>query len=194
MIDACAGEGGKTLALATMMGGKGRIFACDVSDKKLETLRRRVRRAGFSNVATVLLPREGALPPQLPEADRILVDAPCSGIGTLRRNPEAKSRLDRNAPTRLAKEQRAIVERFVPLLSPGARLIYATCTVLREEDEETVEAIRARHPALEPMRVAELRGDARDLTDETGTWLRLFPHRHHTDGFFAAVLRRAGGQ
>lgn len=194
VVDACAGEGGKTLALATMMGGKGRIFACDVSEKKLETLRRRARRAGVTNITTVVLPREGALPAPLAgvEADRVLIDAPCSGVGTLRRNPEAKQRLDRSAPTRLAAEQRAIAARFLPLVRSGGRLIYATCTVLREEDEGTVDAIRALDEGLTPMRVVEVWGAerARGLTDDSGTVLRLFPHRHGTDGFFAAVLRR----
>lgn len=194
IIDACAGEGGKTLAIATMLEGKGRIVACDVSDKKLETLRRRAKRAGVTNVQTVLLPREGVLPKPLStlKADRVLIDAPCSGIGTLRRNPEARQRLDRNGPTRLAGEQRAIAERFLPLVAPGGRLIYATCTVLREEDEQTVEAIRAMDPTLEPMRVVEIWGAARakGLTDASGTNLRLFPNVHGTDGFFAAVLRR----
>jgi len=196
VVDACAGEGGKTLALAAMLGGKGRIIACDVSEKKLETLRRRAKRAGVTNVQTVLLSREGPLPESIASvrAERVLIDAPCSGIGTLRRNPEARQRLDRNAPARLAEEQRAIAARFLPLVAPGGRLIYATCTVLREEDEGTVEAIRAMDPTLTPMRAVEIWGGARanGLTDESGTNLRLFPHRHGTDGFFAAVLRRPG--
>lgn len=196
VVDACAGEGGKTLALATMLAGKGRIVACDVSEKKLDVLRRRAKRAGVTNVQTVVLPREGALPPQLASlrADRVLIDAPCSGVGTLRRNPEGRQRLDRNAPSRLAEEQRAIAARFLPLVAPGGRLIYATCTVLREEDEQTVDAIRALDPALAPMRVVEIWGAerARPLADDTGTNLRLFPHLHGTDGFFASVLRRPG--
>jgi 16S rRNA (cytosine967-C5)-methyltransferase len=194
VVDACAGEGGKTLALAARMGGKGRIFACDVSEAKLETLRRRAKRIGVTNVQTIVLPREGALPGPLAglRADRVLIDAPCSGVGTLRRNPELRQRLDRNAPSRLAAEQRAIAARFLPLVAPGGRLIYATCTVLREEDEATVDAIRALDPSLTPMRVLEIWGAPRGqpLADASGTHLRLFPHVHGTDGFFASVLRR----
>lgn len=194
VIDACAGEGGKTLAIAAMLGGRGRIVACDVSPKKLEVLRARAKRAGLSNVRTIAIDREGPLPPELAKlrADRVLVDAPCTGIGTLRRNPELRYRLDESAPARLAAEQRTIALRFAPLVEKGGRLIYATCTVLREEDEGTAEAIVAATD-LRPMRAAEIWGTARaaPLTDPTGTYLRLFPHVHGTDGFFAAVLRRS---
>jgi 16S rRNA (cytosine967-C5)-methyltransferase len=194
IVDACAGEGGKTLAMAALLGGRGRIIACDVVDAKLEVLRTRAKRAGLTNVRTIAIDREGPLPPELAKvrADRVLVDAPCTGIGTLRRNPELRYRLDETAPARLAAEQRAIALRFAPLVEKGGRLIYATCTVLREEDEGTVEAIVAATD-LRPMRAAEIWGTARaaPITDATATYLRLFPHVHGTDGFFAAVLRRA---
>lgn len=199
VVDACAGEGGKTLALAALLGGRGRIVACDVSPRKLESLMRRATRAGVTNVQTVAIEREGPLPPALAglvaRADRVLVDAPCSGVGTFRRNPEAKQRLDRAAPSRLAREQRAIGARFAPLVAPGGRMIYATCTVLREEDEASAEAI-ATDAGLVPMRVAEIWGNARaaEVADASGTYLRLFPHVHGTDGFFAAVLRRPSRQ
>ena len=167
IIDACAGEGGKTLAMAALLGGRGRIIACDVSAKKLEVLRRRAQRAGAVNVQTVLIERDGPL--ALPDADRILVDAPCSGIGTLRRNPELRHRIDPDMPARLSREQRAIATRFA---AKTDRLIYATCTVLKQEDEESVAAIVA----------------ATGFTVQRS--LRLFPHVDGTDGFFAAVLQR----
>jgi 16S rRNA (cytosine967-C5)-methyltransferase len=194
VIDACAGEGGKTLAIGALLGGRGRIVACDVSEKKLEALRARAKRAGLNNVQTIAIEREGELPPQLAKlrADRVLVDAPCTGIGTLRRNPEMRYRLDAEGPARLAAEQRAIALRFAPLVEKGGRMIYATCTVLREEDEGTAEAIVAATD-LRPMRAAEIWGTARaaPLSDPSVTYLRLFPHVQGTDGFFAAVLRRA---
>ncbi|MBI2391935.1 MAG: RsmB/NOP family class I SAM-dependent RNA methyltransferase [Deltaproteobacteria bacterium] len=195
VVDACAGEGGKTLAIAAQLGGRGRIIACDVAPQKLEALKRRAARAGVTNVQTVAIDREGPLPSSLANlasrADRVLVDAPCSGVGTFRRNPEARQRLDRAATSRLAREQRAIGARFAPLVAPGGRLIYATCTVLREEDEASAEAI-ARDAGFVVMRVAEIWGNARaaDVADPSGTYLRLFPHVHGTDGFFGAVLRR----
>lgn len=166
VIDACAGEGGKTLAMAAL--GAKRIVACDVSAKKLEVLERRARRAGVSNIRTVVIEREGPLL-NVPDADRVLVDAPCSGIGTLRRNPEIRHRVSADVPARLALEQRAIATRFAPR---APMMIYATCTVLKQEDEETVEAIVAA-TNLELQRT-----------------VRLFPHIDNTDGFFAAVLQR----
>jgi 16S rRNA (cytosine967-C5)-methyltransferase len=170
VIDACAGEGGKTLALAAMLGGRGRIVACDISARKLEVLKKRAQRAGVNNVQTVLLEREGPLPPQIPRADHVLVDAPCSGIGTLRRNPELRHTIEPQTPTRLAREQRAIAARFAERTD---RLVYATCTVLKQEDEESVAAIAA----------------ATGMTVTKS--MRLSPHVDNTDGFFAAVLVRA---
>lgn len=169
IVDACAGEGGKTLALAAMLGGRGRIVACDVSARKLEVLVRRAERAGVTHVQTVLLEREGALPPQIPRADHVLVDAPCSGIGTLRRNPELRHTIDPQTPSRLAREQRAIGVRFAERTD---RLVYATCTVLEQEDEESAAAIAAESG----MKVQSS--------------MRLFPHVDGTDGFFVSVLVR----
>lgn len=164
VIDACAGEGGKTLALAAL--GAKELIACDVSAKKLAVLERRARRAGVTNIRTMVIDREGAL--ELPRADRVLVDAPCSGIGTLRRNPEMRHRIDPALPERLAREQRAIAVRFAAFTD---RLIYATCTILEQEDEESVAAI------------AQATGFKVEHS------MRLFPHLDGTDGFFAAVLR-----
>lgn len=169
VIDACAGEGGKTLAIAAMMRGRGKIVACDVSAKKLEVLRRRAKRAGVDNVQIVSIDRDGPLPGQIPTADVVLVDAPCTGTGTLRRNPELRFHLDERAAARLAAEQRAIALRFA---SRAPRLVYATCSVLKQEDEEVVAAL------------ASATGFVADPP------LRLFPHLDGTDGFFAAVLRK----
>ncbi len=195
IVDACAGEGGKTLAIAAALGGKGRIVACDIAPKKLEVLERRATRAGFSNIARVTLPREGEIPGPLRallgKADRVLIDAPCSGIGTWRRKPEARYRIDEGVCTRLATEQLAIAKRFAPLVAPGGRLVYATCTILRDENEGVLEALREAL-GWAPMRAAEIWGTARaqPLCDPSGTVLSLDPATHGTDGFFAAVLRR----
>lgn len=195
VLDACAGEGGKTLAIAALLAGKGRVLACDVSPRKLEVLARRARRAGLSNVRPIALAPDGALPDELRalvgRVDRVLIDAPCSGVGAFRRNPEARHRLQADAVTRLAATQRAILTRFRPLVARGGRLVYATCTVLAAENQ--VNAAFAREGSdLVPMRPAEIWGKARaeGLVDATGDFLTLLPHRHGTDGFFAAVLRR----
>ena len=122
--------------------------------------------------------------------DRVLVDAPCSGIGALRRNPEARWRLAEEDLRRLPAQQRAIAQRAQSLVAPGGRLIYATCTLLREENEEVVATLGGA--GWEPMRVAEIWGTERALrvSEVTGTYLKLRPDRHDTDGFFATVLRR----
>jgi 16S rRNA (cytosine967-C5)-methyltransferase len=196
VIDACAGAGGKTLALGALMGSKGRLVALDVDERKLEELRRRARRAGLSN-ARALAVDDGGWPDEVErlrgQADRVLVDAPCSGLGALRRNPEARWRLGEDDLRRLPGEQRRIAARAQALVAPGGRLIYATCTILREENEAVVAGLLG--PGWEPVRAAEIWGAERasELCDATGTCLRLLPDRHDTDGFFAAVLRRQRG-
>lgn len=192
VADACAGAGGKTLALADLLGGRGRVLALDVNGKKLEELRRRARRAGLSNV--MARPIEGASLPReaKPSAfDRVLVDAPCSGLGTLRRNPEARWRLTPRAVDAFPTEQLALLVTYAPLVAPGARLVYATCTVLAAENERVVERFLAERPDFRVVPLKEILGRdrARAVGDEI--FLRVHPHTHDTDGFFAAVLRRA---
>jgi 16S rRNA (cytosine967-C5)-methyltransferase len=196
VIDACAGAGGKTLALGALLENRGRLLALDVDPKKLEGLSRRARRAGLSNHRALEI--DAAVYPDEVEAlrgraDRVLVDAPCSGIGALRRNPEARWRLSEDDIPRLAREQLGIARRAMALVAPGGRLVYATCTVLRQENEAVVEQLLA--PGWEVMRVAEIWGRERaaPVTDPSGTYLKLRPNRHDTDGFFAAILYRRAG-
>ena len=197
VVDLCAGAGGKTLALAAALENRGRILAVDIDGRKLKELRRRARRAGASNVQAVELspdPR-AALPAPLARVegrvDRVLVDAPCTGVGALRRNPEAKWRLGEADADRLPDTQRAICERGLSLLAPGGRLIYATCTVLSAENQQVVRDLAAAHPELEIVPPKEIWGRERaaELTDASGSFLEVLPHRHGTDGFFAAILR-----
>ncbi|MFI5302741.1 MAG: RsmB/NOP family class I SAM-dependent RNA methyltransferase, partial [Polyangiales bacterium] len=196
VVDACAGEGGKALAIAATMSGRGRIVATDVSATKLEALKKRARRADARNVQTIAIDADGPLPDPLlkllGKVDRVLVDAPCSGTGSLRRNPEAKRRDGFDDFDRYPPIQRAIVERFLPLVRPGGRLVYATCSLLARENARVVEATMAAHPELEAMRVVQLWGRARGerWSDATGTYLAARPDRHGTDGLFAAILRR----
>jgi len=193
VVDACAGAGGKTLALASILENQGRILAMDSNARKLEELRRRARRAGLSNVTARDV--KGAQFPdeaKLGAWDRVLVDAPCSGLGTLRRNPEARWRLTPQAVDRFPMEQLSLLVAYAPLVAKGGRLIYATCTVTKEENDQVIERFLAERTDFVAMPMKEIWGKARakELGDET--FLRLFPHTHDTDGFFAAVLRRVG--
>ncbi len=191
VVDACAGAGGKTLALGAWMEGKGRLLAMDVAGKKLEELRRRARRAGLSNVAAREL-KNTQLPDEarLESWDRVLVDAPCSGLGTLRRNPEARWRLTPADVARFPSLQLSLLVAYAPLVAVGGRLIYATCTVLRDENELVIENFLKERSEFSPVPLKEVLGKARAETLGDGDTLRLYPHRQGTDGFFAAILRR----
>ena len=198
VVDYCAGAGGKSLALAALLENRGRVLASDVDKRKLKELRRRAKRAGVGNVQVVELnPEAGAAMPKpfesiLGKASRVLVDAPCTGIGALRRNPEARWRLSQADLDRLPRTQLQIAQRAMELVAPGGRLIYATCTLLRRENQHVVEALMAGRGDLEIISPREVwgadRGDA--LVDESGQFLLTKPHRHGCDGFFAAVIRR----
>jgi 16S rRNA (cytosine967-C5)-methyltransferase len=192
VADFCAGAGGKTLALAMLMHGTGRIYAMDVSDRRLRELAPRAARAGISNVHPLVLTGEGDLRARrlAGKLDRVLVDAPCSGFGTLRRNPDLKWRHGAAAVTELAAKQGRILAAAARLLKPGGRLVYATCSVLVEENEAVVDAFAAGHPQFKPLSCAELLG-AQRISLDTGERLRLWPHRHGTDGFFAAAYERS---
>jgi 16S rRNA (cytosine967-C5)-methyltransferase len=195
VVDACAGAGGKTLALGALLGNKGRLVALDVDERKLGELKRRARRAGLTNVQPIVVSEDQAYPDEVlrlaGRAERVLVDAPCSGLGALRRNPEARWRLGEDDLQRLPRLQEAIARRAATLVAPGGRLIYATCTILRAENEEVVARLCDKE-GLEVVRPAEIWSTARaaPLVDGSGRFLKTLPHRHDTDGFFAAVLRR----
>jgi 16S rRNA (cytosine967-C5)-methyltransferase len=190
VIDLCAGAGGKTLAIAARLGNHGRIVATDVDDKKLEELRRRARRARVSNAQAIHL-EGGAWPAALDalrgKADVVLVDAPCSGVGSLRRNPEARWRLRESDLPGFAAKQREILANASHLLAPGGRLVYGTCTLLRSENADVIDAMLADKPQLARVPLHEVLGDrARQLGGDTFT---VAPDTHGTDGFFGAILR-----
>ena len=191
IADFCAGAGGKTLALSMLMHGTGRIYAMDVSQKRLRELAPRAARAGISNVHPVVLASESDVRAKrlAGKLDRVLVDAPCSGFGTLRRNPDLKWRHDAAAVAELAAKQARILNAAAKLLKPGGRLVYATCSILPEENEAVVDAFAAGHPEFKALSCAELLKTQRIALD-TGERLRLWPHRHGTDGFFAAAYER----
>jgi 16S rRNA (cytosine967-C5)-methyltransferase len=190
--DYCAGAGGKTLALAMLMRGTGRLYAMDVSAKRLAALSPRAARAGITSIHPIALsgdndPRVKRLAGKM---DRVLVDAPCSGFGTLRRNPDLKWRHGASAVEELAAKQGRILDSAARLVKPGGRLVYATCSILQAENEAVVEAFVARTPAFKPLSCAALLASQRIALD-TGERLRLAPHLHGTDGFFAAAFERA---
>ncbi|MGH8781384.1 RsmB/NOP family class I SAM-dependent RNA methyltransferase [Paraburkholderia sp.] len=193
VVDFCAGAGGKTLALGAMMRSTGRLYAFDISDRRLAKLKPRLARSGLSNVNPVLIDSEhdAKIKRLAGKIDRVLVDAPCSGLGTLRRNPDLKWRQTPQSIAELTPKQASILASASRLVKKGGRLIYATCSVLDAENEAIVQQFLADHAefALVPARdvLAEQRIDL-----DTGEYLSLWPHRHATDGFFAAVLERRG--
>jgi len=193
VADYCAGAGGKTLALAMLMRGTGRLYALDVSAKRLAALAPRAARAGITNVQSIVLSGDNDTRAKrlAGKLDRVLVDAPCSGFGTLRRNPDLKWRHAPTAIAQLAAKQRGILEAAARLLKPGGRLIYATCSILREENEQIAEDFAARHAHFAPLSCNELLA-AQRIPLDTGRHLNLAPHVHNTDGFFAAAFERAG--
>jgi 16S rRNA (cytosine967-C5)-methyltransferase len=176
VIDYCAGAGGKTLAIAARLGNRGRVVATDIDDGKLAELRRRARRAQVTN-AQALLVDDRALDAHRGKADVVFVDAPCTGTGALRRNPEARWRLREADVAGFAARQREILARARELCAPDGRVVYATCSILRAENEDVI-AGEPLIPAAGLVRAELARGDCFTVT----------PHQHGTDGFFAAAL------
>lgn len=196
VVDFCAGAGGKTLALGAAMKNTGRLYAFDTSGHRLAALKPRMARSGLSNVhpAQIAHERDDRIKRLAGKIDRVLVDAPCSGLGTLRRNPDLKWRQTPESVAEMTQKQGAILASAARLLKPGGRLVYATCSLLRAENEAIAEAFSdAQSREFTPLPAGELLAkahvDAADtLTD--GNFLRLWPHRHATDGFFAAAWER----
>jgi 16S rRNA (cytosine967-C5)-methyltransferase len=191
VADYCAGAGGKTLALGMMMRGTGRLYAMDVSAKRLAALAPRAARAGITNVHSITLSGEAdsRVKRLAGKMDRVLVDAPCSGFGTLRRNPDLKWRHGEQAIAELTQKQARILAAAAKLVKPGGRLVYATCSILRSENEAITEAFMAQNPGFAALSCDELL-EAQRIPLETGAHLRLWPHLHGTDGFFAAAFER----
>jgi len=191
VVDFCAGAGGKTLALGAAMRNTGRLYAFDISDKRLAKLKPRLARSGLSNVHPVLIAheRDAKIKRLAGKIDRVLVDAPCSGLGTLRRNPDVKWRQLPGAIAELNVKQAAILDSAARLVKAGGRLVYATCSILREENEAIAEQFLATHPDFELIPVSSILAEQKvhlDMQD----YLKLSPEQHETDGFFAAAFCR----
>jgi 16S rRNA (cytosine967-C5)-methyltransferase len=193
VVDLCAGAAGKTLALAATMGNRGRITACDVSVPRLDGAVKRLRRAGVDNAERHLLETgDRWAKRRAGQFDRVLVDAPCTGTGTWRRNPDARLRTEPADLTELCAKQSEILTMGSDLVRPGGRLVYATCSLLPEEDEAQVQAFLDRHPDFTPLPLAEVWAEvgAAGAPPSNGSYLVTTPARHGTDGFFAAILQR----
>ena len=194
VVDFCAGAGGKTLAIGAAMRSTGRLYAFDTSAHRLESLKPRLARSKLSNVhpSAIAHERDDRVKRLSGKIDRVLVDAPCSGLGTLRRNPDLKWRQSPKAVQELTEKQTSILASAARLVKSGGRLVYATCSVLPEENEAIAQAFSAAHPNFVPLSAAdtltELKvANAASLCTADGLYLRLWPHLHATDGFFAAV-------
>ena len=191
VVDFCAGAGGKTLLLGTLMRSHGRLYAFDIIDKRLANLRLRLKRSGLSNVHPQLVAseRDAKIKRLAGKIDRVLVDAPCTGFGTLRRNPDLKWRQPETAIAELVAKQASILASAASLVKPGGRLVYATCSVLPDENEAVVDRLLGTRPDFELVNAAtELARAGIEL--DTGPTMKLLPHRHGCDGFFAAILER----
>jgi len=193
IADFCAGAGGKTLLLGALMHSLGRIYAFDVSAKRLTQLKPRLKRSGLSNLHPQLISNENDIKIKrlAGKLDRVLVDAPCSGLGTLRRNPDLKWRQKPQDIAELTVKQAAILTAAARLVKVGGRLVYATCSILEEENEQIVEAFLAAHPEFELRAASEVLAQ-QNIALDTGKYFKLTPHVHGTDGFFAAVMERKG--
>jgi len=201
VVDFCAGAGGKTLAIGATMRNTGRLYAFDTSAHRLDALKPRLARSKLSNVhpAAIAHERDERIKRLAGKIDRVLVDAPCSGLGTLRRNPDLKWRQSPESVQEMTVKQAAILQSAARLLKSGGRLVYATCSLLPQENEAIAQAFSAAHPEFKLLPVGELLSQlkvegAAGLCSGGASgqdYLRLWPHRHQTDGFFAAAWTRA---
>ena len=191
VADFCAGAGGKTMALGAMMRGSGRLYAFDISEKRLAALKPRLARSGLSNVHPQWIASENdaRLKRLAGKLDRVLADAPCTGLGTLRRNPDLKWRQDEETLSERRAKQDVILAAAAKLVKPGGLMLYATCSLLDEENTQVVESFLATHAQFE-LRPANAALAQQRIALDTGETLRLAPHLHGTDGFFAALLKR----
>ena len=191
VVDFCAGAGGKTLMLGAMMNSQGRLYAFDVSEKRLANLKPRLKRSGLSNLQPQLIAHENdqKVKRLAGKIDRVLVDSPCSGLGTLRRNPDLKFRQSPQSLAELTQKQTNILASASRLLKKGGRLVYATCSLLREENQSIVEDFLAAHAEFKLIPAGEVLTQQKIPLD-MGDYLQLLPQKHGTDGFFAAVMER----
>ena len=191
VVDFCAGAGGKTLLLGQLMRSEGRLYAFDVSERRMLKFRRRLARSALSNVHPEVIDHENDIRIKRlsGKIDRVLVDVPCTGTGTLRRNPDLKWRLSPADLGALQSKQASILAAAARLTKPGGRLVYGTCSVLPEENDAIVDDFLSHHPEYVELDCGQILRAA-GIPIDSGTRLRLLPNIHDTDGFFAALLER----
>ncbi len=197
LLDLCAGSGGKTLALAAAMENRGQIHAYDTDAMRLRPIFERLKRASARNVQVLRAGEEAALTALSGKMDIVVIDAPCTGSGVWRRRPDAKWRLRPEALERRRREQQEVLDQGAPLVKPGGRLVYVTCSVLPEENTDQVAAFLERRPDFSILPFAEVWGEAIGgeppaSADGRSDTLLLTPASHGTDGFFIAILQRSG--
>ncbi|MGH8751370.1 MAG: RsmB/NOP family class I SAM-dependent RNA methyltransferase [Burkholderiales bacterium] len=194
VVDFCAGSGGKALALGALMSSQGRVYAFDVSDRRLINLKPRLKRSGLSNLHPQRLDSENdtKLKRLAGKIDRVLVDAPCSGLGTLRRNPDLKFRQSPHSIEELKQKQFSILQHAAKLLKPGGRLVYATCSILQEENQQIVSKFLLGNNQFALANSSGILAQ-HAIPLDTGEYFQLAPHTHGTDGFFAAVMEKING-
>jgi 16S rRNA (cytosine967-C5)-methyltransferase len=190
VVDACAGAGGKSLHMAALMQGQGTIHALDSDAARLRSLRARALRSGADIIRDAVAGVETD-PAMDGVADVLLIDAPCSGVGTYRRNPGAKSGFSEKSSASLSELQSALLERYCRVVKPGGRLVYATCTLLRRENEDVVERFLEKHAGFHLIPAPDIVGSL-GIPQKSSPYMLLLPHETGTDGFFAAVLERSG--
>jgi 16S rRNA (cytosine967-C5)-methyltransferase len=192
LLDVCAGAGGKTLEFAALMKNRGEIFATDINSFRLEELRKRSKRAGAQNIRIQEIQTIEDLNERYTRFfDIVFVDAPCSGLGTIRRNPGMKWMVTEQTVFEVSEKQKSILHSSAPLVKPGGRLVYATCTLLRQENEDVVEEFLRQNPEFTLIHGNTLPGASSDADSETRQpFFKLLPHIHGTDGFFCAVLEK----
>jgi 16S rRNA (cytosine967-C5)-methyltransferase len=191
VVDFCAGAGGKSLMLGAMMNSQGRLYALDVSEKRLANLKPRLKRSGLSNLHPQLIAHENdAKVKRLAgKIDRVLVDAPCSGLGTLRRNPDLKFRQSQKSVQELTQKQASILAAASKLVKKGGRLVYATCSLLQDENRAIVDAFLSAHPEFALLPAGDILAQQK-IPLSMGEYFQLLPQQHGTDGFFAATMER----
>jgi 16S rRNA (cytosine967-C5)-methyltransferase len=191
LLDLCAGAGGKTLEFSALMKNRGEIFATDINSYRLEELRKRSKRAGAQNIRVQEIQAIEDLNGQYSNFfDIVFVDAPCSGLGTIRRNPGMKWMVTEQTVNEVSEKQRSILHSSAPLVKPGGRIVYATCTLLRQENEDVVDEFLMRHSDFTLVDANGLLHTWQEGLITSGSFFKLLPHIHGTDGFFCAVLEK----
>lgn len=189
LLDLCAGAGGKTLEFAAIMKNRGEIFATDINSYKLQALRKRARRAGAHNIRIVEITKVSDLWKEYKEFfDIVFIDAPCSGSGTIRRNPDIKWRTTENTVNEIIEKQRSLLQDSIPLVKKSGLLIYVTCSLLQKENENQIEMFLHLNPNFQLVNISEKSTKLFNISSPNG-YFKINPYTHKTDGFFCAIMR-----